>query len=210
MVAILIQKETGFVGPRHDNEMAMPNGSITVLLDAALGGDNKATDRLFSVVYDELKKLAKSHRRRWHGNNTINTTALINEAFIKLSGSEKPDFANRTHFYATASKAMRQILFNYAEKQSAQKRGGDAVQVPLEDMHFVTQATAEELVQLQQALQRLESNHPRRCQVLECRVFGGMSVEETATALDISPATVKRDWQLASTAIFKELKPDPR
>jgi RNA polymerase sigma factor (TIGR02999 family) len=102
--------------------------SITLLLEAAKTGDATATQRLFASVYAELKLLARAHRRRWQGNETINTTALIHEAFIKLSGSE--GYANRTHFYATASKAMRQILVNYAEQQRTEKRGGDRVQVP--------------------------------------------------------------------------------
>src|SRR5262245_3375394 len=135
--------------------------SITLLLDAARAGDASATNQLFGAVYSELKVLARSHRRRWHGNETINTTALIHEAFIKLSGSDNPGFANRTHFYATASKAMRQILVNYAEQQRAAKRGGDVVQVPLEEAEFVTAATAEELLSLEPLLARIEAENPR-------------------------------------------------
>jgi RNA polymerase sigma factor (TIGR02999 family) len=184
----------------------MSGGPITVLLEATRAGDETATDRLFAAVYGELKKLAHSHRRRWRGNDTLNTTALIHEAFIKLSGpDEQPSFANRTHFYATASKAMRQILVNYAERQSTAKRGGDAVRVPLDDIHFVTETTAEELLDLDRLLGELESDNPRRCRIVECRVFGGMSVEETAQALGISPATVKRDWQISSAWLYQAM-----
>lgn len=179
--------------------------SITVLLEAARTGDTGATQKLFASVYSELKVLARSHRRRWNGNETINTTALIHEAFIKLSGSE--GYANRTHFYATASKAMRQVLLNYAEQQRTAKRGGDAVQVPLEDAQFVSVGSADEVFNLEQLLKRLEAENPRRCQIVECRVFGGMTVEETADALAISPATVKREWQIASALLYRELKP---
>lgn len=184
----------------------MSGGPITVLLDAARGGDQTAMDRLFAAVYGELKKLARSQRRRWQGNDTLNTTALIHEVFIKLSGGEKQSFANRVHFYATASKAMRQILINYAQRQSAAKRGGDAVQVELREAHLATQTTVEELLRLHELLTPLESDSPRRCRVVECRVFGGMSVEETAEALGISPATVKRDWQVASARLFRDLR----
>jgi len=185
----------------------MAEGSITTLLETARTGDPAATNQLFSAVYDELRKLARSHRRRWNGNDTINTTALIHEAFIKLSGNESRSFANRTHFYATASKAMRQILLNYAEQQRAAKRGGDALQVPLEEAEFVTQASADELLTLEQSLRQLEADNPRRCRIVECRVFGGMTVEETADALDISPATVKREWQIASASLYRNLHP---
>ncbi len=177
--------------------------SITLLLQAAKTGDERATQKLFAAVYGELKALARSHRRRWNGNETINTTALIHEAFIKLAGKE--GFANRTHFYATASKAMRQILLNYAEQQRAMKRGGEAVQVPLEQAEFVSAASADELFNLEHLLKRLEAENPRRCQIVECRVFGGMTVEETADALELSPATVKREWQVASAMLYREL-----
>jgi RNA polymerase sigma factor (TIGR02999 family) len=179
--------------------------SITLLLEAAKTGDATATQRLFASVYAELKLLARAHRRRWQGNETINTTALIHEAFIKLSGSE--GYANRTHFYATASKAMRQILVNYAEQQRTEKRGGDRVQVPLDEAELASAASADELFNLEQLLRRLEAENPRRCRIVECRVFGGMSVEETADALDISPATVKREWQIASAMLYRELNP---
>jgi RNA polymerase sigma factor (TIGR02999 family) len=136
----------------------------------------------------------------------MNTTAIIHEAFIKLADSD--GFLNRTHFYATASKAMRQVLLNYAEQQRAGKRGGDVVQVPLEEDRLVSTATADELLELEQVLRKLETADPRRGQIVECRIFGGMTVEETAQALDISPATVKREWQIASALLYRDLKGD--
>ena len=186
----------------------MEEGPITVLLEAARCGDPQATDALFGAVYGELKKLARSHRRRWRGNETLNTTALIHEAFIKLAGQDEPAFANRTHFFATASRAMRQVLVTYAERQDAAKRGGDAVRIPLDENLLVTQATAQELLALHEVLTRLEAEHPRRCRIVECRVFGGMTVEDVAAALDISPATVKREWQVAIARLYQELQED--
>lgn len=180
--------------------------SITTLLDASRRGEANATDRLFAAVYAELRAIARSQRRRWIGNETINTTALIHEAFIKLAAPEPADFANRTHFYATAARAMRQILVNYSEQQHAAKRGGDRVQVPLEEAEFVTATTADELLDLEALLLKLEGENPRHCRIVECRVFGGMTIEETAEALGLSPATVKRDWQLASARLYRDLR----
>jgi RNA polymerase sigma factor (TIGR02999 family) len=181
----------------------MTTEPITRLLDAARGGDLEASAALFSAVYAELQKLARSHRRRWRGNDTLNTTALIHEVFLKLAGPA--DFANRKHFFATASKAMRQVLVNYAEQQAAAKRGGEAMRVTLEEATLISDVSAEELLDLHRTLQRLEQDNPRRCRIVECRVFGGMTVEEIAEALSISPATVKREWQVASAQIYREL-----
>lgn len=181
----------------------MTTEPITRLLDAARGGDLEASEALFSAVYAELQKLARSHRRRWRGNQTMNTTALIHEAFLKLAGPA--EFANRKHFFATASKAMRQVLVNYAEQQNATKRGGEALRVTLDEATLASEVSADELLDLHRLLAALEIENPRRCQIVECRVFGGMTVEEVAEALSISPATVKREWQVASAQIYREL-----
>jgi len=184
----------------------MGNQSITVLLDAVRRGEMQATNELFATVYEELKRVARSNRRRWRGNQTLNTTVLIHEVYLKLSGREKLNVQNRAHFYATASQAMRQILINYAERANAAKRGGDAVALPLDDDSAISDSMAEELLVLTENLELLERDDPRRCRVVECRVLGGMSVEETAAALDISPATVKRDWQVASTILHRDME----
>jgi RNA polymerase sigma factor (TIGR02999 family) len=184
----------------------MAEPQITQLLDAARSGDADATEALFNAVYQELKGLARFNRRRWRGQRTMNTTALIHEVFIKMARGAEPNFSNRTHFFATASKAMRQVLVNYAKQQQAIKRGGDALRVTLDDSVFATQASADELLHIHQLLTDLAEEHPRRCQIVECRVFGGMSVEETADALGISTATVKRDWRLATAKIYEDLQ----
>ncbi|MDH5621312.1 MAG: ECF-type sigma factor [Gammaproteobacteria bacterium] len=179
---------------------------ITVLLNAARDGDSSAMDLVYNAAYEELKKLALSHRRRWRGNNTMNATALISEVFIKLAGDGEPDFASRTHFFATASRAMRQVLVNYAQQQNAAKRGGGAVRITLDEEKLTGDTTVDELLSLHEMLTRLEADNPRRCQIVECRVFGGMTVEEVAEALSISPATVKREWQVASARIYLALE----
>ena len=185
----------------------MSDDSITTLLQKARAGEPAAADSLFDAVYAELKRLARSHRRRWQGNDTLNTTALIHEAYIRLAGENAPGFANRTHFFATASKAMRQVLINYAERSAAAKRGGDVENVPLNDAALVAAASAEELLSLNELLAQLEADAPRQCRIVECRVFGGMTIDEVAEALDISPATVKREWRIATARLYQQLRP---
>lgn len=184
-------------------ETPIDDSSITVLLDAAMKGDPDATESLFTAVYSELKIIARSNRRRWQGNQTMNTTALIHEVFIRLAGTRSHDFANRTHFYATASKAMRQILVNYARDQKAKKRGGDALVITFDESVFATDSSAEELLEIHQVLSDLESENSRRAKVVECRVFGGMTVDEVAEALGISAATVKREWKMGTTRLYQ-------
>jgi RNA polymerase sigma factor (TIGR02999 family) len=186
----------------------MSNTPITLLLDAARDGDAAATETLFNAVYAELRILASSNRRRWRGNQTMNTTALIHEVYVRLAGQEIAEFANRSHFFATASKAMRQVLVNYAEKQRAAKRGGDAMRVTLDETVFATQASAEELLYLHQILTDLGAENQRRCEIIECRIFGGMTIEEVAEALGISPATVKREWTLGTASLYRIMHGD--
>lgn len=185
---------------------AAPCASVTALLEVAQAGDARAMHQLFTLVYDELHRLARSHRRRWSGDDTMNTTALLHEAFIKLTAGATPRFENRHHFFATASKAMRQVLVNYAEARHAAKRGSGAQHVPLDEDALVADDTIDELLDLDRALHALEARSPRQARVVECRVFGGLSVDETAEVLAISPATVKREWQVASAALFQSLK----
>ncbi|HSK21223.1 MAG TPA: ECF-type sigma factor [Longimicrobiales bacterium] len=190
----------------------MTGESITVLLDRARAGEANAADNLFTAVYDELRHVAHAQRRRWQGDDTLNTTALIHEAYIRLAGRESISFINRTHFFATAAQAMRQVLINYAERRSAAKRGGGATHVTLEEDSLVAEATFDELLALDELLTQLEVEDARRARIVECRVFGGMTVDEVAQALDLSAATVKREWRIASTRLYQRLRsdiPDP-
>lgn len=184
--------------------MKEPRG-ITQLLKLASAGDKCASDSLFDSVYKELRVIARAHRRRWHGNNTMNTTALIHEAYLKLAAGNIADYRGRSHFFATASKAMRQILVNYAERVSTAKRGGAALRVTLSGHMPVTDDTLDDLLVMNDVLNRLEQTNTRHCRLFECRVFGGMTIEETAAALDVSPATVKRDWTLLSAWVYREM-----
>lgn len=183
----------------------MSSGEITQLLEASSTGDTCAANALFRNVYQELRVIAQSQRRRWKGNETLNTTALIHEAYVKLADA-KGSYKNRTHFYATASRAMRQVLVNYAERSKADKRSAEYADIKIEEIARNDGSTIDELLAIDGLLKQLANESERRCQIVECRVFGGMSIEETAEALNVSPATVKRDWVLLSAWLYRELK----
>lgn len=178
---------------------------ITQLLQAASDGDRRASDALFEAVYQELRTIAKAQRRRWHGNETLNTTALIHEAYLKLANKDLESYSSRAHFFATASKAMRQILINYADRIATAKRGSNPVKVTMTDLASADETTFDDLLQINDVLEQLEQTNERHCRLFECRVFGGMTIDETATALDISPATVKRDWTVLSAWVYREM-----
>jgi RNA polymerase sigma factor (TIGR02999 family) len=178
---------------------------ITRLLAAAADGSDEAMDEVFQVVYPRLKEIARARRRGWQGAHTMNTTGLIHEAYMKVAGG-KSQFENRGHFFATTARAMRQVLINYAERQSAQKRGGGASEVTLYDDDAVSDNAMDELIVLNDALKKLEAMSTRQAQVIECLFFAGLTIPETAEALDISPATVKRDWTTARAWLYREMQ----
>lgn len=186
--------------------------TVTRLLEALRQGDDAALEDLFAHVYTELKRLAQQHRRYWHGNYTLNTTAIVHEAYLKLVGPEQIEVESRGHFFALAAKAMRQILCNYARKRSAQKRGGDREHLSLDALevgseHLVmTDEQADTIAALDEALKQFEKIDPRQSKVVECRFFGGLTVEETAAVLGISPRTVKRDWAVAQAWLRREME----
>jgi RNA polymerase sigma factor (TIGR02999 family) len=170
-------------------------GEITQLLLGWREGDREAANRIFPLVYDELRRLAR--RRRAGAEATLDTTALVHEAYLKLVDCTRLKLADRRHFFAVAARAMRQIVIDLARERSAQKRGGQAVRVPLLDAQAATPAPIESLLALDLALDSLRQLEPRLAEVVEMRFFGGLSVEETAELLATSPRTVKRDWQRA-------------
>lgn len=171
----------------------------------------------FATVYDTLHALARGQRRRAPGNDTLNTTALVHEAYLKLfgagDGSVTDRFNNRAHFLAVAATAMRQILISHARRNRAHKRGGGAATVSFDEMERALQhATADDelthdaLLALDNALERLQQQAPRQGRIVECRFFGGLSIAETADALALSPATVKRDWAMAQAWLHREMR----
>lgn len=192
----------------HDSSPA----SIGPLLQKLKAGSPAAFDELLPLVYDELHRLAERQRRRWDGDETLDTTALVHEAYLKLAGQTAPEWQDRAHFLAVASTAMRQILIDYAKRKCAAKRGGQRPHVPLQDVEALLQAAPsadgcdELLVALDASLRRLKQWNERQMRIVECRFFGAMSVEETAEALGISPATVKRGWTMAQVWLYRDLK----
>jgi len=186
---------------------------ITGLLEAVQQGDRGALDALFSTVYEELRSRAHGHRQRWHGDDTLNTTVLVHEAYLKLVDQKPASWETRAHFLATAAKAMRHILIDYARDQRAQKRGGDRPNLSLEEIAervggevSLTEETSELLVSIDDALRRLEEVSERQSRIVECRFFGGMTIQETAAALGISTATVSRGWVLAKVRMYQDVK----
>lgn len=185
----------------------MPSSpTITDFLQQASDGQREVLDALLPRVYDELRAIAHNQLRAERSGHTLNTTALVHEAYLKLVDQTRVEWKNRAHFYAVAARAMRRILVDYAKKRGRQKRGGDAVRVPLQtNLMVFSPGQSDALQALDESLQRLEAINPRHGRVVECRYFGGLTVEETATALDISPATVSRDWQFARAWLKREL-----
>ena len=189
---------------------------ITQRLRLAQEGDRGALDEVFALVYDELHRLAKSQRRRWSGDATLDTTALVHEAYLKLVGHSAAAWNAGGIFLAVAARARRHLLVNYAERCRAAKRGGGARHVSLEDREAdpafsadfnpVSEEVADELIALHEALERLGVVNERQVRVVEARFYVGLSIDETAQALGISPATVKRDWQVASAWLHREIR----
>lgn len=168
-------------------------------------GDQAAFDRLMPLVYGELRQMAHRYMARQHPGHTLQTTALINEAFLKLVGQPEKHFQNRAHFFGVAAQAMRSILVDYARSKQYAKRGGGAQVVELEEALMVAATRAGELVALDDALRELAKVDARKCRVVELRYFGGLSVDETAEVLNISAITVMRDWSMAKSWLYREL-----
>lgn len=178
---------------------------ITDILRLARAGDPAALDLVFSRVYDELRRVAHAQLRRVRAGETLNTTAVVHEAYLKLVRSSMATYADRTHFFAVAARAMRQILLNHAREHMTHKRGGGVKALPLDDADAPAHTRAAELIELDQALDRLAALDERLARVVELRFFGGLSVEETAGVLDVGEATVKRDWATARAFLHREL-----
>lgn len=183
-----------------------PHGEVTSLLAAWGKGDQNALNELMPLVYNELHRIARRAWSRQEQGNTLQPTALINEAFLRLAGSENASFQNRSHFLAVACTAMRQILVNHAKSRHTGKRGSGGVELSLDDVQLAVNQEAAEVVALHEALTRLQEIDPRKSRVVEMRYFGGLSIEETAEALGVSVITVNRDWRLARTWLNREMR----
>jgi RNA polymerase sigma factor (TIGR02999 family) len=181
----------------------MTREDITELLAAWRGGDRHAVDRLMPLVYDELRALAR--RQSAGGGETLRTTALVNEAYLKLARHSRLAVQDRHHFFAVAAKAMRQLVIDHARRRAAAKRGGPLRPVSLEEAEIPVAERAAEIVALGEALDRLAAIDEMLSRVIELRFFAGLSVEETADVLACSPTTVKREWRKARAFLYREL-----
>jgi len=187
--------------------MADETENLTRLLKS-MEGDQESVKKLYPIVYNELHRMAHQQMRKEREGHTLNTTALVHEAYIKLF-DYPPDgnYDGRNHFFGIAARAMRQVLVNYAKSRNAQKRAGNKDVQPYEDEIYLTEEKAFELVNLEEALKILENMEPRLGKVVECRYFAGYNIEETAAILNVSPATVKRDWTSARAWLYRFLNP---
>ena len=183
-----------------------PRSEITGLLVDWSNGDQAALEKLLPLVEQELHRLAHAYMRRENPDHTLQTTALVNEAYLKLIDQNKTHWQNRAHFFAIAAKIMRRILLNYARDQRRQKRGGKAIQVSLSEVSTFTLERSEELIALDEALERLAAVDERKSQVVELKYFGGLETDEIAEVLKISAITVMRDWRFAKAWLYREIE----
>ena len=182
-----------------------PTTEITGLLIDWSNGDQTALDKLLPLVEKELRRIAHSYMRREDPDHTLQTTALVNEAYLKLIDQKKTRWQNRAHFFGIAAQIMRRILLNYARDKHRKKRGGNVVQVSLSEVSVVSLEKTGELVALDEALHRLALVDERKSRVVELRYFGGLDVDETAEVLKVSPVTVMRDWKFAKAWLVREI-----
>ena len=178
---------------------------VTQLLIKWSNGDQAALDKLLPVVEHELRRLAHHYMRRERAGHTLQTTALVNEAFVRLVNRKSVQWQNRAHFFGIAAQLMRTILVDHARSHACVKRGGGADKLELNDALVVSQDKAAEVIALDEALKQLELIDPQQSRIVELRFFGGLTVEETAEVLHVSPATIKREWSTAKAWLFREL-----
>ena len=185
--------------------MTAPSAEVTQLLLAWSKGDQSALDQLAPLVYGELRRLAREHMRRENPGHMLQTTALVNEAYLRLVDLKRLQWQNRAQFFGIAAQLMRRILVDYARSRHYQKRGGATRQVSLDEAATVTKGRSAEFIELDDALESLAAIDTRKSRIVELRYFGGLSVKETAEVLHLSPRTVLREWELARAWLHREL-----
>jgi RNA polymerase sigma factor (TIGR02999 family) len=185
----------------------MPGSSeVTLLLAQVRDGNREAANQLVPLVYNELRRMAGAYMQRERPGHTLQPTALVNEAYMRLVGGEHAEWQNRSHFFAIAAHTMRQVLLEYARRRHAAKRGGvDARQVDIDAELFSAVCNLEDVLAIDQVVTRLSAMDPQQGRIVELRFFAGLNVEETAEAMGISPRTVKREWRLAKAWLDREL-----
>src|SRR6184192_585466 len=187
------------------NEPSASPYRVTQLLADWSRGDDAALAELTPLIYEELRRLAHHYMEGQRPDHTLQTTALVNEAYLRLADQTNPNWQSRAHFFAVAARAMRQILVNYAKSSRAQKRGGGALKVELDEAAIISPEQSKAIVDLHEALERLATLDSRKAQVVELKYFGGLNYDEMAEVLKISPVTVRRDWEFARLWLYTEL-----
>ena len=189
------------------DEVSVSPHRVTQLLAEWSDGDNAALVELTPLVYEELRRLAHHFMEGQRPDHTLQTTALVDEAYLRLADQTKPSWQNRAHFFAVAARAMRQILVNYARSKRAQKRGGGALKVELDEAAVVSPEQSQAIVDLHEALERLGTLDSRKARVVELKYFGGLNHDEIAEVMKVSAVTVRRDWVFAKAWLYNELQP---
>ena len=184
--------------------------SVTELLHRAREGSSEAVDRLMPLVYDELRAIAHGQLRGERSEHTLSTTGLVHEAYLRLVDQKKVDWQDRTHFFAVAARVMRRVLVDYARRRVAKKRDGLRQAIPLDDALHIVDSQADMMVELDEALTRLAERDERQARVVELRFFAGLTEDEVAEVLGVSPRTVRYDWIKAKGWLYRELSDDPK
>ena len=187
------------------DEPSVPPHRVTQLLAEWSHGDNAALTELTPLVYEELRRIAHRHMGGQRPDHTLQTTALVNEAYLRLADQTNPNWQSRAHFFAVAARAMRQILVSYARSNRAQKRGGGALRIELDEAAILSPEQSKEIIDLHEALERLGTLDSRKAQVVELKFFGGLNYDEIAEVLKIARMTVRRDWEFAKLWLYTEL-----
>jgi RNA polymerase sigma factor (TIGR02999 family) len=185
--------------------MAVDSGEVTLLLKAMKSGDESAADRLLPLVYQELHRLAAAYMRNERPDHTLQPTALINEAYLRLAG-DAADFQNHAHFFGVAANVMRHLLVDHARARNAGMRGGGLQRVELDEWAAVTKETSVEVLAIDEALKELEKIHPRQARIVELRYFSGLPMAEVAAVLNISPRSAERDWTAARVWLYERIR----
>ena len=178
---------------------------VTLLLQQWSHGDNSALTELTPLVYEELRRLAHRYMEGQRADHTLQTTALVNEAYLRLADQTNPNWQSRAHFFAVAARAMRQILVSYARSQRSQKRGGGGARIKLDEAAIISPEQSKEIVDLNEALERLSTLDSRKAQVVELKFFGGLNYDEIGEVLKVARVTVRRDWEFARLWLYTEL-----
>lgn len=190
-------------------EQHLPS-EVSLLLQGWRNGDRQALDTLLPLVYKELRRLAHFQLQKERPNHTLQSAALVHEAYLRLIGLNAPQWESRTHFFAIAAQLMRQILVDYARRHKASKRGGSLCKLPLQDANIASSGKDVDVVALDEALKSLAKIDPRQSRVVELRFFAGLSLQEISEAMEIAPATVQRDWTAARAWLHREISRNPR